>query len=65
MIPFFDEIARVTAPGGAVVFTFSRGADTPIYVRAERLRNELGKRGFSGFEAFSAGPATALRAHKA
>jgi malonyl-CoA O-methyltransferase len=64
MIPFFDEIARVTASGGAVVFTFSRGADTPIYVAAERLRNELGKRGFADFESFSAGPATALRARK-
>ena len=33
MIPFFEELARVTAPGGAVVFSFSAGPETPIYVR--------------------------------
>jgi ubiquinone/menaquinone biosynthesis C-methylase UbiE len=62
MIPFFDELARVVAPGGAVVLSFSRGAETPIYVPAERLRRELGRRGFAEFADFSAGPATALRA---
>ncbi|HET7567334.1 MAG TPA: class I SAM-dependent methyltransferase [Gaiellaceae bacterium] len=62
MIPFFDELARVTAPGGHVVCSFSRGADTPIYVPFERLRRELGRRGFAEFAEFSAGPATALRA---
>jgi ubiquinone/menaquinone biosynthesis C-methylase UbiE len=62
MIPFFDELARVTAPGGAVVFSFSRGAGTPIYVSPGRLRRELGRRGFAEFADFSAGPATALRA---
>jgi ubiquinone/menaquinone biosynthesis C-methylase UbiE len=62
MIPFFDELARVTAPGGAVVFSFSRGAETPIYVSPERLRRELERRGFTLFADFSAGPATALLA---
>ena len=62
MIPFFDELGRVTAPGGAVVVSFSRGAETPIYVPQERLRRELGRRGFAEFADFSAGPATALRA---
>ena len=42
MIPFFDELARVTAPGGAALFSFSGGPGTPIYVPAERLRAELG-----------------------
>ena len=37
MIPFFDELARVTAPGGSVLFSFSGGAETPIYVPFERL----------------------------
>ena len=37
MIPFFDELARVTAPGGALVFSFSGGAETPIYVPSARL----------------------------
>jgi ubiquinone/menaquinone biosynthesis C-methylase UbiE len=64
MIPFFDELARVTAPGGAVVISFSRGAQTPIYVPQERLHRELARRGFMEFADFSAGPATALRATK-
>lgn len=64
MIPFFDELARVTAPGGAVVFSFSRGAGTPIYVPPERLRRELGRRGFALFADFSAGPSTALLARR-
>ena len=62
MIPFFDELARVTAPGGAVAVSFSRGAETPIYVPFERLRRELARRGFAEFAEFSSGPATALRA---
>lgn len=63
-VPFFDELARVTAPGGTVAFSFSRGAETPIYVRDERLRAELGRRGFTDFAAFAADPATAFRARK-
>ena len=63
-IPFFDELARVTAPGGTVAFSFSRGPETPIYVRDERLRAELGRRGFADFGAFAADPATAFRARK-
>ncbi len=62
MIPFFDEIARVTAPGGTLVFSFSKGEHTPIYVPSERLRRELEARGFADFAEFSAPPATALRA---
>jgi ubiquinone/menaquinone biosynthesis C-methylase UbiE len=65
MIPFFDELARVVAPGGAVVVSFSAGAETPIYVPAERLRSELGRRGFADFADFSAGNGTALLARKA
>jgi ubiquinone/menaquinone biosynthesis C-methylase UbiE len=64
MIPFFDELARVVAPGGTVVFSFSKGAGTPIYVSPERLREELGGRGFAEFAEFSAEPATALRARR-
>jgi ubiquinone/menaquinone biosynthesis C-methylase UbiE len=64
MIPFFDELARVTASDGAIVFSFSRGAETPIYVPPERLRRELGRRGFTQFADFSAGPATALLARR-
>jgi ubiquinone/menaquinone biosynthesis C-methylase UbiE len=64
MIPFFDELARVTAPGGHVLFSFSMGADTPIYVAPETLRRRLGARGFSEFAEFSAGRGTALLARK-
>lgn len=64
MIPFFDELARVTAPSGRLVLSFSRGDETPIYVPFERLREELGRRGFAEFAEFSAAPATALRAER-
>jgi ubiquinone/menaquinone biosynthesis C-methylase UbiE len=63
-VPFFDELARVLAPGAYVAFSFSRGVETPIYVSEERLRRELGRRGFDDFERFAADPATALRARK-
>lgn len=64
MIPFFDELARVTAPGGAVVLSFSSGADTPIYVPPELLRKELSTRGFADFADFAAANGTALVARK-
>jgi len=64
MIPFWGELARVTAPGGHVVFSFSLGEETPIHVPSETLRRELGRRGFAEFAEFSAPPATALRATK-
>ena len=65
MIPFFDELARVTAPGGAVAFSFSGGPETPIYVPPDVLRKELSKRGFADFADFAAGNGTALVARKA
>jgi ubiquinone/menaquinone biosynthesis C-methylase UbiE len=64
MIPFFDELARVTASGGALVFSFSVGPETPIYVPSEVLRRELAKRGFADFADFAAGSGTALLARK-
>jgi ubiquinone/menaquinone biosynthesis C-methylase UbiE len=65
MIPFFDELARVVAPGGHVIFMFSGGPQTPIWVAPERLRAELGRRGFTDFADFHADPGTALLARKA
>jgi ubiquinone/menaquinone biosynthesis C-methylase UbiE len=65
MIPFFDELARVVAPGGSAIFGFSLGDQTPIYVPPERLRAELGRRGFTEFADFSAADGTALLARKA
>ncbi len=61
-IPFFDELVRVLRPSGWVVFAFSRGAATPIYVPLERLRAELERRGFDGFEEIAAGTGNALLA---
>jgi SAM-dependent methyltransferase len=65
MIPFFDELARVTAAGGHVVLLFSAGPETPIWVPPERLRRELAARGFAEFADFQAGAGTALVARKA
>jgi SAM-dependent methyltransferase len=64
MIPFFDELARVLAPGGRALFSFSVGPETPIWVPPERLRSELARRGFSDFADFQAGAGTALLARK-
>ena len=64
MIPFFDELARVVAPEGYVVLSFSGGAGTPIYVPPKRLRHELSRRGFAEFAELSAGRGTALLARK-
>jgi ubiquinone/menaquinone biosynthesis C-methylase UbiE len=65
MIPFFDELTRVLAPGGHAVFAFSVGDETPIYVASERLREELSRRGFADFADFTVGKGTALLARKA
>jgi SAM-dependent methyltransferase len=64
MIPFFDEVARLVAPGGYVVFSFSGGAQTPIYVPPERLRRELAARNFTDFAELAGGRGTSLLAHK-
>jgi ubiquinone/menaquinone biosynthesis C-methylase UbiE len=64
MIPFFDELARVLAPGGWALFSFSAGPETPIWVTPERLRAELSRRGFTDFADFQVGPGTALLARK-
>lgn len=64
MIPFFDELARVTAPGGHVLFGFSLGPSTPIYVSSERLRRELERRGFAEFADFAVEPGTAFLARR-
>ena len=65
MIPFFDELARVTAPAGHVVVGFTMGDQTPIYVPFARVREELERRGFSHVANFDAGDGTALLAKKA
>jgi SAM-dependent methyltransferase len=65
MIPFFDELARVLAPGGYALFAFSGGAETPIYVRQDKLRDELERRGFTEFAELAAGRGNGLLARRA
>lgn len=65
MIPFFDEVARVAAPGGYVLFAFSGGAQTPIYVPPEKLRAELERRGFTEFAELAQARGNGLLARKA
>ena len=64
MIPFFDELGRVTASGGALVLAFSSGADTPIYVPPETLRARLAPLGFGAFEELAAGAGSAFLARR-
>jgi ubiquinone/menaquinone biosynthesis C-methylase UbiE len=62
MIPFFGELARVTAPGGRVAAASSFGPQTPIYVPPETLRKHLAPLGFADFEELNAGEGIALLA---
>ena len=64
MIPFFDELDRVVAPGGWVVFSWSGGDQTPIYVPPEVLTRELQRRGYLDFSEIAAGRGTAFVARK-
>jgi SAM-dependent methyltransferase len=64
MIPFFDELDRVVAPGGWVVFAWSGGDETPIYVPPEVLGRELERRGYGDFSEIAAGRGTAFVARK-
>jgi SAM-dependent methyltransferase len=64
MIPFFDELVRVTAPTGTIAIVYTRGAGTPIYVPFARIDAELGRRGFSQPARFSAGDGISLLARR-
>jgi ubiquinone/menaquinone biosynthesis C-methylase UbiE len=64
MIPFFDEIARVTAPGGYVAVSYTMGPQTPIWVPLKRVRTELERRGFLHVADFRAGSGIALLAKR-
>jgi SAM-dependent methyltransferase len=65
MIPFFAELARVTAPGATAVFASFSGPKTPIYVPPETLRGRLEPLGFASFEELSAGEGSAFLARRA
>ena len=64
MIPFFPELARVTAPEGSLVLAFSSGTTTPIFVAPEVLREHLEPLGFEEFEELRAGTGTAFIARR-
>jgi ubiquinone/menaquinone biosynthesis C-methylase UbiE len=64
MIPFFDELDRVVAPEGWVLFGWSVGPETPIYVPPEVLSRELGARGYTDLSEIAAGKGTAFIARK-
>jgi SAM-dependent methyltransferase len=65
MIPFFEELARVTAPGGTLVAAFSSGPSTPIWVSPAAFREHLTPLGFGDFEELAAGAGSAFLARKA
>ncbi len=64
MIPFFAELARVTAPAGAVIVAHVSGPSTPIWTPPETLREHLALLGFERFEEIAAGAGTALLARR-
>jgi ubiquinone/menaquinone biosynthesis C-methylase UbiE len=64
MIPFFDELARVSAPGGTLVFAFSAGPETPMYTATDRLRKGLAPYGFNQLEEVEAAGGTAVLARR-
>jgi SAM-dependent methyltransferase len=64
MIPFFDEIVRVAAPGAYVAVAYALGPKTPIYVPLARVRSELERRGLEHVRDLRAGIGEALLAHR-
>ncbi len=65
MIPFFDELARVTAEHGALAFAWYSGPDTPIWTPPETLRARLEPHGFERFDELEVGVGTAFLARRA
>jgi ubiquinone/menaquinone biosynthesis C-methylase UbiE len=55
---FFDEVARVLAPGGYVVVVSSLGLKTPFHTPERTLRNGFQQRGVEAVAAGAAGPGT-------
>jgi ubiquinone/menaquinone biosynthesis C-methylase UbiE len=64
MVPFFEELRRVSRPGAFLVVSFSLGRDTPIWVPPERLRSDLERHGFGQLRELAAGSGTALLARR-
>ena len=57
---FFDEVARVLAPGGYVVVVSSRGPKTPFHTPERALRRGFGRRGMTIVATGAEGPGTFL-----
>jgi SAM-dependent methyltransferase len=55
---FFDEVARVLAPGGHVVVVSSLGLKTPFHTPERTLRNGFRRRGVEVVAVGAAGPGT-------
>jgi ubiquinone/menaquinone biosynthesis C-methylase UbiE len=55
---FFDEVARVLAPGGYVVVVSSLGLKTPFHTPERTLRNGFHRRGVEAVATGAAGPGT-------
>jgi ubiquinone/menaquinone biosynthesis C-methylase UbiE len=64
MIPFFDELGRIAAPGGHLVIAFTLGPETPIWVEPRRLRRGLERAGFEAIRDVAAAPGTAVVARR-
>jgi len=64
MIPFFGELARVTAPGGSIVVASYSGPSTPIWTPPETLRARLEPFGFEHVGELEAGAGTAFLARR-
>jgi ubiquinone/menaquinone biosynthesis C-methylase UbiE len=64
MIPFADELARVTRAGGRLAIAFSHGPETPIWAPPETIRAQLAAAGFDDVDELAAGTGTALLARR-
>jgi ubiquinone/menaquinone biosynthesis C-methylase UbiE len=64
MIPFFDELARVTVQDGTLIVASFSGPETPIYTPFRVLRERLEAHGFARFEELRAGTGDALLARR-
>lgn len=52
---FFDELARVLAPGGHALVAFSHGPRTPLYLPLQEVRQAMAARGCTPVAAGQAG----------
>ena len=58
MPPFFAPVSALLRPGGFVVHIASRGATTPFYTPAKKLRQGFEGQGLATFTSGTAGPGT-------